>query len=125
MARSDQPLLSFVPISDSAAAQAFYSGVLGLDLLEDTPFALVYRVPGGTLRLAKTPNFKPQPFTLVGWDVPDIVGDMNSLREKGVVFLQFDGLPQDDNGIWTVPDGTKICWFADPDGNVLSLTQSS
>lgn len=123
MARSDQPLLSFVPISDGAAAQTFYSDVLGLELLADTPFALVYRVPGGTLRLAKTPNFTPQPFTLVGWEVPDIKVDMASLAEKGVTFLQFDGLPQDDDGVWTVPDGTKICWFADPDGNVLSLTE--
>lgn len=125
MARSDQRLLSFVPISDSSAAEAFYSEVLGLELTENTPFALVYRVPGGTLRLAKTPGFKPQPFTLVGWEVPDIVSDMASLGGKGVEFLRFDGLPQDENGIWTVPDGTKICWFADPDGNVLSLTQPS
>jgi hypothetical protein len=26
-------------------------------------------------------------------------------------------------GIWTTPDGTKIAWFKDPDGNLLSLTQ--
>lgn len=125
MARSDQDLLTFVPISDGETAKAFYQGVLGLDLLEDTSFALVFRVPGGTLRLAKTPAFNPQPFTVVGWDVPDIQADMSALAGKGVEFLRFDGLPQDDDGIWTVPDGTRICWFADPDGNVLSLTQSA
>ena len=27
------------------------------------------------------------------------------------------------NGVWTAPGGDKIAWFADPDGNVLSLTQ--
>lgn len=125
MARSDQDLLTFVPISDGETANAFYQGILGLDLLEDTPFALVFRVPGGTLRLAKTPDFKPQPFTVVGWDVPDIASDMKALAGQGVEFLRFDGLPQDENGIWTVLDGTQICWFADPDGNVLSLTQSA
>ena len=125
MARSDQDLLTFVPISNGDTAKAFYQGVLGLDLLEDTPFAVVFRVPGGTLRLAKTPAFNPQPFTVVGWYVPDIQADMSALAGKGVEFLRFEGLPQDENGIWTVPDGTQICWFADPDGNVLSLTQSA
>ena len=123
MARSDQNLHSFVPVSDGEIAKTFYQDVLGLTLLEDTPFAIVFRVPGGTLRLAKTPAFTPQPFTLVGWQVPDIKADMASLAEKGVDFLRFDGLPQDEDGVWTVPDGARICWFADPDGNVLSLTQ--
>ena len=30
----------------------------------------------------------------------------------------------DADGIWTSPDGSaKVCWFDDPDGNNLSLTQ--
>jgi predicted enzyme related to lactoylglutathione lyase len=32
-------------------------------------------------------------------------------------------LPQDELGIWTTPDGTKVAWFKDPDGNTLSLTE--
>ncbi|MEM9739207.1 MAG: VOC family protein [Pseudomonadota bacterium] len=123
MARSDQPLFSFVPISDADTAKAFYGGVLGLDLLEESPFAVVYRVPGGTLRLATTPHFTPQPFTLVGWVVTDLSSEMETLSDQGVDFLRYDGFGQDEYGVWTVPDGTKICWFTDPDGNVLSLTQ--
>jgi len=26
-------------------------------------------------------------------------------------------------GIWTAPGGTRIAWFKDPDGNVLSVSQ--
>ena len=33
------------------------------------------------------------------------------------------GFDQDDDGVWTTPGGDKVAWFADPDGNVLSLTQ--
>ena len=123
MSRSDQPLHTFIPISDGPRARAFYEGVLGLTLLEDMPFALVLRVPGGTLRLAKTPAFTPQPFTVAGWVTPDLDADMAALTSQGVVFERFDGIPQDDRGVWTVPDGTRICWFKDPDGNLLSLTQ--
>lgn len=123
MSRSNQPLYTFVPVTDGDRAKSFYEGVLGLTLLEDTPFAVVFKVPGGTLRLAKTPHFTPQPFSLISWVVDDLETDMATLREKGVVFEFFDGLPQDKQGVWTVPDGAKVCWFKDPDGNLLSLSQ--
>ena len=123
--RSEQPLFTFVPVKDAGRAKDFYEDTLGLDLLEDTAFAIVFKVPGGTLRLAKTPDFIPQPFSLIGWVVPDLDADMADLRDKGVVFEIFPGLPQDEAGIWTVPDGTRICWFRDPDGNLLSLTQEA
>jgi len=123
MSRSDQPLYTFVPVADGDRAKTFYGEVLGLTLLEDTPFAVVFKVPGGTLRLAKTPNFTPQPFSLISWVVDDIDADIAALRKAGVVFEFFDGLPQDDQGVWTVPDGAKVCWFKDPDGNLLSLSQ--
>jgi hypothetical protein len=31
---------------------------------------------------------------------------------------------QDERGVWQVPDGaTKIAWFKEPDGNMLSVSQ--
>ena len=43
---------------------------------------------------------------------------------KGIAFNRYDGLAQDEFGIWTAPGGAaKVAWFSDPDGNVLSLTQ--
>jgi len=38
-----------------------------------------------------------------------------------VVFTRYDGMDQDDRGIWTSPGGARIAWFHDPDGNNLSL----
>jgi predicted enzyme related to lactoylglutathione lyase len=40
-----------------------------------------------------------------------------------VVFTRYDGMGQDALGIWTAPDGARVAWFLDPDGNNLSLTQ--
>ena len=117
------PRTAFIPILDRDRARAFYQDTFGLKLLEETPFAIVFDRPGGELRLAKTPAFTPQPFTLVGWMVRDIAADMGKLKSRGVQFEFFDGMPQDNEGVWTAPDGAKICWFKDPDGNVLSLTE--
>jgi len=55
--------------------------------------------------------------------VADIAATVRDLTGRGVVFLRYDGMDQDENGIWTTPGGDKVAWFADPDGNVLSLTQ--
>ena len=36
----------------------------------------------------------------------------------------YDGFGQDDLGIWCAPGGTsKVAWFNNPDGNVLSLAE--
>ena len=50
---------------------------------------------------------------------------VHALRDRGVSFSIYDGLGQDADGVWTAPDGTKVAWFADPDGNVLSLSQTA
>ena len=35
------------------------------------------------------------------------------------------GLSPKELGIWTAPGGTKVAWFTDPFGNVLSLQQDA
>jgi hypothetical protein len=62
---------------------------------------------------------------VAGWQVPDIAEAMAALAERGVTGLRFDGMDQDDLGVWTAPGGDRVAWFADPDGNTLSLTTFS
>ena len=51
---------------------------------------------------------------------------MAELSKKGVKFERHAGMTQDEAGIWTPPDSVaKVCWFKDPDGNTLSMTQFS
>jgi hypothetical protein len=45
------------------------------------------------------------------------------LLKRGIIFNRYPGLSQDEQGIWTTPDGNKIAWFTDLDGNTLSLTE--
>jgi predicted enzyme related to lactoylglutathione lyase len=63
------------------------------------------------------------PYTVLGWDVADIASMMDQLSARGVQFTRYQGMGQDDRGVWTAPGGAKIAWFLDPDGNNLSLTQ--
>lgn len=99
--------------------------LLELPLEEDTPFALVVRAPNGSLRMQKVKEFSPLPFTALGWKVDDVAATARQLIAKGVTFERFAGMQQDELGIWVSPSGARVCWFKDPDGNVLSLTQFS
>lgn len=114
---------AFIATARLQAAREFYATTLGLQLLEDTPFAMVFDAGGTTLRLQKVDELKPAAHTVLGWYVADINATMDGLVGAGVVFERFETLPQDESGVWTTPDKTKVAWFKDPDGNLLSLTE--
>jgi catechol 2,3-dioxygenase-like lactoylglutathione lyase family enzyme len=116
-------IVAFVPTRDSGKARAFYEGVLGLRFIKDDGFALVLDANGITVRVAKAPEFKPAPFTILGWQVTGIEKVLTALQEKGVHFEIFGFLEQDRLGIWTAPTGDKVAWFKDPDGKVLSVSE--
>jgi catechol 2,3-dioxygenase-like lactoylglutathione lyase family enzyme len=119
------PVVAFVATTKPEQARAFYCYLLGLNLEEDGPFALVVKTVNATLRIQKVEAFTPHQFTVLGWRVDDIRSSMKQLREKGLKFERFDGMDQDEQGVWITPDGAAVCWFKDPDGNVLSLTQAA
>jgi catechol 2,3-dioxygenase-like lactoylglutathione lyase family enzyme len=116
-------LVAFVGVSNLDRAAEFYGGTLGLDLTDERPFALVARVRGTMLRITEVPSVVPAPYTVLGFEVADIATAVDRLAARGVAFTRYDGMDQDDRGIWTAPGGARIAWFTDPDGNVLSLTQ--
>jgi len=119
----DYEVIAFTQTTRPDEAKAFYGDILGLRLDEDDPFALVFRAGSTMLRVQKVPELTPLPFTTLGWNVPDIRATVANLSSKGVRFERYDGMPQDDAGIWLTPSGAMVCWFKDPDGNTLSLTQ--
>jgi catechol 2,3-dioxygenase-like lactoylglutathione lyase family enzyme len=122
---TDASFMGFIGVRDVAAARAFYEGTLGLRVLDDTPFALVLDANGTMIRVTPVPDLVVQPFTVGGWAVPDIEASVRELTAKGAEFARYDGMDQDDLGIWTAPGGDRVAWFRDPDGNTLSLTTFS
>jgi catechol 2,3-dioxygenase-like lactoylglutathione lyase family enzyme len=116
-------LVGFVGVSDLDAAQQFYGDVLGLALRDERPFALVTDVGGTMLRITAVAEPAATPYTVLGWAVPDIAATVDELTARGVAFTRYEGMGQDDRGIWTAPGGARIAWFLDPDRNNLSLTE--
>ena len=116
-------VIAFTATARAEEARVFYSEVLGLRLLEDTPFALVFDANGTMLRIQKVEMLTKAGYTVLGWQVDDIHEAVEWLRTRGILCDRYPGLPQDEQGIWTTAQGHKIAWFSDPDGNTLSLTE--
>lgn len=116
-------LNAFVPVSSTDVARAFYVDVLGLVVDHEHELATVVRSGDTKVRLTRTEGFTPQPFTVLGWEVDDIVDAVAWLGAAGVALVRYDGMAQDEAGIWTAPGGDRVAWFRDPDGNLLSLDQ--
>jgi catechol 2,3-dioxygenase-like lactoylglutathione lyase family enzyme len=120
---TESTVISFVATRQPANARKFYESTLGLKLVSDDAFAIVFDANGIMLRVQKVQELSPAQHTVLGWSVPDICAKMQELVKRGVRFERFPGLPQDELGAWTTPAGAKVAWFKDPDGNTLSLTQ--
>ena len=120
----DADLVAFESTTDADRATAFYRDLLGLELVEQTPFACVFRTPNAQLRVTLVSELVPEPYTVLGWRVDDVQAAARALAAAGVEPMRYAGLEQDEQGIWLSPAGARVLWFKDPDGNVLSITQS-
>lgn len=111
-----------------AEAKAFYGELLGFRLKGQSDGALVFDVGGGDLRLSPVPSLTPPEHTVVGFAVTDLEPTVAAMTARGIAFERFDGMPlgpHAGNGIITTPDGSRVAWFRDPDGNLLSVVQFS
>lgn len=116
-------LVGFVVTTDYDRARAFYEGRLGLKFVSLDQFALVLRTGEHQIRIAKVEKFTPAPNTVLGWEVEDISAVANWLKDRGVELERYPFAQDRALGIWTAPNGDKVSWFKDPDGNVLSISQ--
>ena len=115
-----------VPFSDVEAAIRFYGDTLGLVLKErrsDLPEnrEAEFEAGDGTLLVYESVGAGQSRHTVAGFRVDDIEEAVRSLRERGVVFEEYD-LPdlKTENGITAVGD-VRAAWCRDPDGNILAI----
>jgi catechol 2,3-dioxygenase-like lactoylglutathione lyase family enzyme len=104
-------------------AEKFYGDALGLPLKGKSHGALVFDVGGSDLRVSPVPSTQPSAHTVLGFAVPDVRTIVESLAARGIRFERIAGFPHDSMGILTTPDGSRVAWFRDPDGNLLSIVQ--
>jgi len=115
--------VAFAATSRPAMARRFYRDVLGLRLVSEDEFALAFDAHGTVLRVSIVKEVVPAGYTVLGWQVSDIVAAAKRLQKVGVRLQRYPGMSHDEQGVWTSPSGARVGWFKDPDGNTLSITQ--
>lgn len=116
-------VVTFLLTAKPEAATAFYRDTMGCRYVRDDGFALVFDLGGVMLRIGRVREFAAARHTVLGWEVEAIGAEVARLEGKGVRFERYENMGQDAQGICTFPNGDKVAWFKDPDGNVLSLSQ--
>ncbi len=120
---SNSNLQSIIWTSLLDEAEAFYRDMLGLVLKGNTDGTLVFDVNGSDLRVSPVPSTTPSEHTVLGFAVSDVGSIVTLLAGQGVEFERFEGFSHAANGTLTTPDGSRVAWFRDPDGNLLSVVQ--
>jgi len=113
----------FLATTDLDRARSFFERTLGLRVMSLDSFALLLATPGASLRVTLVQELTRAPYTVLGFNVADVRETVARLGAQGVVFNRYPGMDQDELGVWAAPSGALVAWFADPDGNVLSLSQ--
>ena len=71
-------------------------------------FALVVRAGETMIRIAKTKDFTPAPYTVLGWQVSKIEEIVAWIQKRGVAFEKYPFVQDKESGIWTAPTGSEI-----------------
>jgi len=120
---SKSKLQTIVLTSRISEAETFYREVLELEIKAKSDGALVFDVGGADLRLSPVPSTQPTQHTVLGFAVADVDKAVDFLGSKGIRPERFAGFPHRPNGVLVTPDGSRVAWFRDPDGNLLSAVQ--
>ena len=112
-----------LPVEDVDRATKFYEEKLGLEYggvnLEGSA---MFALDGGTtLVLLPRPGGSRADSTAMSWAVDDVGKEVKELKNRGVVFEDYD-LPEFKtvDHVATM-GGFQSAWFLDPDGNVLCV----
>lgn len=123
--RDPLSIYTVLPAADLNRARAFYRDKLGLEPTIEKPGMLAYSGPSGYIfQIYETSTVGTAQNTQMGWSTSDLDSDVAELRERGVVFEEYD-LP----GLTTI-DGVahvgteRAAWFKDSEGNTIAISET-
>ena len=121
---ADASTMSFVVSTKPDEAKKYYGEVLGLTLLSEDEYGLVFSAGRDSLlRIQRAKEHKPLQGTVFGWNVGNIDKAVEELSGRGVSFENYGFPTQDSRGVCTFQNGDQVAWFKDQDGNTLSISQ--
>ena len=122
----DMLMTAVLPAEDLERATKFYQETLGLKLNMDGPGGKLFEAGNETTVLLYEYGPAEAGNTALGFNVEDLDAEMADLRNRGVVFEEYD-LPnlKTDHGVMNWGPAGRSAWFKDSEGNIIALNQMS
>jgi len=119
------PVYAVLPAVDIARAETFYRDVIGMKIetLEGMPGYFVAHAGSGTRVLVYEREATKAEHTVAMFMVEDVEASVRELRERGVVFEEYDFPGLKTVGGIADSGPSRAAWFRDTEGNIISLTQ--
>ncbi len=110
-------------VNDLAKAKSFYIEKLGLDKvsMEDQGVLMIETAGDTKFMIYRKENHEPADFTVLNFEVDNLVSVLNKLKNRGVNIEKTD--ETDNEGIAEMGP-VKAAWIRDPSGNWIALFQN-
>ena len=119
----DATIQTALPASDIDRAKRFFSEKLGLEPDVDTGSVAIYEGRQGRVALFPSGGTASGDHTQIAWIVTNIENTVAALRDRGVVFDEYDFPDFKTVGGVATFGSSRFAWFKDSEGNVHSLEQ--
>lgn len=119
----DRTATAMLPAKDVERAKQWYREKLGIVPADEHEYGAAYDMGGTRVFLYQTEFAGSAQHTLLSFDSPDLLAEMQVLRGKGVVFIDYD-LPglKTQNGVAAFGP-VKNAWARDSEGNILGFVE--
>jgi len=120
----EHPVTPVLLAKDLGAAREFYHDRLGLEILSENEYAIVFKCGDGThLDVTKSTTGTADEQTQVSWQVDDLRAEVADLRARGVRVEDYD-MPdlRTEDGIADM-GFAWMAWITDPGKNALCILQ--
>ena len=112
-----------IAAKDVGRARRWYADKLGLNPLREEAHGLLYQIGGTQFFLYQTGTAGTAQNTVAEFAIADFEGTMADLRQRGVIFEEYDYPDfKTVNGVIAL-DGVRAAWFKDSEGNILALSE--
>lgn len=121
---SDHSPITTIGVKDLNRARKFYEKTLGLEpVISTMPEEVqLYRAGHGMVEIYHSEYAGSNKTTVMTWIVGENVKrEVEALKEKGVSFEHYSFPDTKMDGDVHCMGHTRVAWFKDPDGNILSL----
>ena len=120
---SGVPTHTTLPCEDLERARHFYSETLGLEPARELPGGMFYESAGTRFFLFPSRGHPSGDHTQMGFRVDDIDATVKALKERGLVFEQYDFPAFDRDTSIATTGPVRSAWFKDSEGNLLGIVQ--